>query len=181
MGYIRPSEDYTSFPDERNNLHQPGMEYLHPQGANNYYDDENVKHAGPGKDFFDLIRGKPVTRTDEGGSVTIGRDGMNIQGGKTGVSLTPNGISVDHKINEKTRIGGSLIKEPQYDPYGRPTYAVTGTISSGGRRPVEEFEGIKGIPEQQSIDDSRENNAQELLKQHIDKVTSDPNFRYHPL
>ena len=181
MGYIRPSEDYTSFPDERNNLHQPGMEYLHPQGANNYYDDENVKHAGLGNDFFDLIRGKPVTFRDEGGSVTVGRDGMNIQGGKTGVNLTPNGISVDHKINEKTRIGGSLIKETQYDPYATPTYAVTGTISTGGPSPVKEFEGIKGEPKQQPIDDSRENDVQKLVKQHINKITSDPNFRSHPL
>tara|TARA_B100000524_G_scaffold105974_1_gene51204 strand:+ start:423 stop:968 length:546 start_codon:yes stop_codon:yes gene_type:complete len=181
MGYIRPSEDYTSFPDERNNLYQPGMEKLHRQGPNNYYDDENVKHAGPGKDFFDLIQGKPVTFTDDGGSVTVGRDGMNIQGGKTGVSLTPNGISVDHKINKKTRIGGSLIKETQYDPYAAPTYAVTGTFSWGGPDPVKNFGGIQRLSKEPVIEEKRIT-GKEFKDQYLeDNFFSDPNFRSHPL
>lgn len=180
MGYIT-AQDFTSYQDERNNLWQPGLEKLNPPGMHGYMPEENVKHGGPGKDFFDLVQGKPVTFTDETGAVTVGQDGLNMQGAKTGVSLTPNSISVNKRVGDKGQIGASLIKEQQFDPYAKPTYAVTGNFSFGGQDPVKPFEGVQGLPEQKAVNANPEESAQEYLKKRIDQVRSDPNFRYHPL
>ena len=127
-------------------------------------------HRGPGKNLVDLATGKPVTFEDDGGQVTVGPGVLNIQGPKVGVSFNPYELGVNYR-DGKSAVGARV------NPTDKAGYI---DFSFGGADPVKPFEGIQGLPPKE-ITSEEENAAQKLLREHIEKVKQDPNFRYHPL
>ena len=164
------AQDYSPYPDERNNIWQPSMAPPMESDLVPEVVDHAKTHGGPGKTVFDLATGNPVTFEDDGGQVTVGPGVLNIQGPKVGVSFNPYELGVNYRDGKST-VGARV------NPTDKAGYI---DFSFGGADPVKPYEEIQGLPPK-DITSQEENAAQKLLREHIEKVKQDPNFRYHPL
>ena len=131
------------------------------------------QHQGPGTAILNAVTGSPIQMMDEeGNTASVSPYGMSInnpEGG--GFSIGADGLSTTFNPANKTQI---TLKANPYDPGGYVGFNI------GGPDPVQPFEGIQGLPEEDPIDPRTE--AQIFLQSYLEQFKEEnPDYRRRSL